>query len=274
MIAQDVLGACTDRFWRLLHRAPSGCRHREPLLTRLLSTSTAHNQRSQSEHFLSVAECGRPEERQDMERIGRLWHQADHSTDARAVAETSLTPVDSRQSASPRLWRQHVWQLCRQSPNNPHPWSPRVLTSITEGRSTMSTTATTIDPEHRRLEEVEMVGRDRWEEIHRRARTGGIDAGDRSRAGARPQDGAPLSAADGLEAVSAGGAHGHPAGRARGVSAAAGRGRGLLGAGAVPGAPAAGVRRKLRDGEAIRAAVGWRPRCSSSSSASATSGRR
>ena len=26
----------------------------------------------------------------------------------------------------------------------------------------MSTTATTIDPEHRRLGEVEMVGRDRW----------------------------------------------------------------------------------------------------------------
>ena len=37
----------------------------------------------------------------------------------------------------------------------------------------MSTTATTIDPERRRLGEVEMVGRDRWEEIHRRARAGG-----------------------------------------------------------------------------------------------------
>ena len=37
----------------------------------------------------------------------------------------------------------------------------------------MSTTATTIDPEQRMLGEVEMVGRDRWEEIHRRARAGG-----------------------------------------------------------------------------------------------------
>ena len=37
----------------------------------------------------------------------------------------------------------------------------------------MSTTATTIDPEQRMLGEVEMVGRDRWEEIHRRAGTGG-----------------------------------------------------------------------------------------------------
>ena len=37
----------------------------------------------------------------------------------------------------------------------------------------MSTTATTVDPEQRMLGEVEMVGRDRWEEIHRRARAGG-----------------------------------------------------------------------------------------------------
>ena len=37
----------------------------------------------------------------------------------------------------------------------------------------MSTTATTIDPEQRVLGEVEMVGRDRWEEIHRRAAAGG-----------------------------------------------------------------------------------------------------
>ena len=36
----------------------------------------------------------------------------------------------------------------------------------------MSTTATTIDPEHQMLGEVEMVGRDRWEEIRRRAGAG------------------------------------------------------------------------------------------------------
>ena len=33
----------------------------------------------------------------------------------------------------------------------------------------MSTTATTIDPERQMLGEVEMVGRERWEQIHRRA---------------------------------------------------------------------------------------------------------
>ena len=33
----------------------------------------------------------------------------------------------------------------------------------------MSTTATTIDPEHQMIGEVEMVGRDRWEDIRRRA---------------------------------------------------------------------------------------------------------
>ena len=37
----------------------------------------------------------------------------------------------------------------------------------------MSTTGTTIDPEQQMLGEVEMVGRDRWEEIHRRAGAGG-----------------------------------------------------------------------------------------------------
>ena len=36
----------------------------------------------------------------------------------------------------------------------------------------MSTTARTIDPEHQMLGEVEMVGRDRWEEIRRRAGAG------------------------------------------------------------------------------------------------------
>ena len=33
----------------------------------------------------------------------------------------------------------------------------------------MSTIVTTIDPERQMLGEVEMVGRERWEEIHRRA---------------------------------------------------------------------------------------------------------
>ena len=36
----------------------------------------------------------------------------------------------------------------------------------------MSTTATTINPEQRMLGEVEMVGQNRWEEIHRRAGAG------------------------------------------------------------------------------------------------------
>ena len=36
----------------------------------------------------------------------------------------------------------------------------------------MSTRATTIDPERQMLGEVEMVGQDRWEEIHRRAGAG------------------------------------------------------------------------------------------------------
>ena len=82
-----------------------------------------------------------------------------------------------------------------------------------------------------------------------------IDSSDCSRAGPRPQDGAPLLAADGVDAVPAGSAGGHVADFARGVSAGPGGGRGLLGAGAVPGAPAAGVPRELRDGEAVRAAV-------------------
>ena len=37
----------------------------------------------------------------------------------------------------------------------------------------MATTARTIDPEHQMLGEVEMVGRDWWEEIHRRVGAGG-----------------------------------------------------------------------------------------------------
>ena len=64
-----------------------------------------------------------------------------------------------------------------------------------------------------------------------------------------------VPAAGGVEAVPAGGAGGHAADRARGVSAAAGGGGRLRGEGSVPGAPAAAVRRELRDGEAVRAAL-------------------
>ena len=70
----------------------------------------------------------------------------------------------------------------------------------------MLTTATTIDPEQGMLGEVEMVGRDRWEEIHRRAGAGTSDSWDGSRPGPRPQDGASVPAAGGVAAVSAGGA--------------------------------------------------------------------
>ena len=111
----------------------------------------------------------------------------------------------------------------------------------------MSTTTTTIDPEHRGS------GRSRWSD-----ETGGdtssgasgwIDSGDRSRPGARLQGGASLSAADGMEAVSAGGrtdtllAEHAEYLRRRAARVAIPRR-------CCPGAPAAGVRRKLRDGEA------------------------
>ena len=85
----------------------------------------------------------------------------------------------------------------------------------------MSTTTTTIDPEHRRLGEVAMVGRNRWEEIHRRARAGGSIPAIARELKLDRKTGTPLSAADGMDAISAGGAHGHVAGGARGVSAAA-----------------------------------------------------
>ena len=90
-----------------------------------------------------------------------------------------------------------------------------------------------------------MVGRGRWEEIHRRAGAGGSVRVIARELRPRPEDGAPLLAADGVEAVPAGSAGGHVAGLARGVSAAPGGGGGLLGAGASPGAPAAEVPRQL-----------------------------
>ena len=118
----------------------------------------------------------------------------------------------------------------------------------------MSTASTTISLEQRMLGEVEMVRRDRWEEIHRRA-GGRVDSGDCSPAGPGPQDGAAMPAADGVEAVRAGDTVGDAAEFARRVPAGPGvRGR-LLGAGPVPGVAAAGVPGQLRDGEAVRAAV-------------------
>ena len=60
----------------------------------------------------------------------------------------------------------------------------------------MSTRATMIDPERQMLGEVEIVGRDRWEEIQSSGGCGRIDSGDCSRAGRGPQDGASLPAAD------------------------------------------------------------------------------
>ena len=119
----------------------------------------------------------------------------------------------------------------------------------------MSTRATMIDPERQMLGEVEMVGQDRWEEIHRRAGAGASNSGDCSRAGRGPQDGAAMPAASGVEAVPAGGAGRHATGHARGVSAAAGGRCRLLGSGSVSGAARSAVRRQLRNGEAVRAAV-------------------
>ena len=132
-----------------------------------------------------------------------------------------------------------------------------------------------------------MVGRDRWEEIHRRAGAadrfgrllaswtstarrcagacGRVPAAGCLRQGAcgrvpaagclRQGACGRVPAAGGVEAVPAGGAGGHAADRARGVSAAACGGGRLRGEGSVPGAPAAAVRRELRDGEAVRAAL-------------------
>ena len=120
----------------------------------------------------------------------------------------------------------------------------------------MLTTATTIDPEQQMLREVEMVGRDRWEEIHRRAGAGGS-----IRAIARELDLDRKTVRRCLrqravEAVPAFGAGGHAAGPARGVCAAevrrrsATRRRFCSKSSRQPAVP-----RQLRDGEAVRAAV-------------------
>ena len=89
----------------------------------------------------------------------------------------------------------------------------------------MSTTTTTIDPERQMLGEVEMVGRERWEQIHRRAA-----AGASIRAIARELDLDRKTVRRCLRQTAwkpyqRAARFGHAAGRACGVSAAAG-GRG------------------------------------------------
>ena len=118
----------------------------------------------------------------------------------------------------------------------------------------MSTIVTTIDPERQMLGDVEMVGRERWEEIHRRGELRCLDPSGRWRVGSRSQDGAAGAAADGVDAVRAGGAFGHAGVHARGVSAAAGGRCRLLRSRAVSGAAPTAVHRQLRDGETVRAA--------------------
>ena len=119
----------------------------------------------------------------------------------------------------------------------------------------MWTTGMTIDPGQQMLGEVEMVGRDRWEEIHRRAGAGGsiraiareLDLDRKTvRYCLRQPEWKPYRRAARADTLLA--SHAEYLRRPGG-------GGGLLGAGAVPGAPAAGVPRQLRDGEAVRAAV-------------------
>ena len=119
----------------------------------------------------------------------------------------------------------------------------------------MSTRATMIDPERQMLGEVEMVGQDRWEEIHRRA-----GAGASIRAMARELDVDRKTVRRCLRQTEwkpyqRAGAGRHATGHARGVSAAAGGRCRLLGSGSVSGAAWSAVRRQLRNGEAVRAAV-------------------
>ena len=117
----------------------------------------------------------------------------------------------------------------------------------------MPTRATMIDPERQMLGEVEMVGQDRWEEIHRRAGAGARFG--RLLAWTTARRCGDACDANGVEAVPAGGASRHATGHARGVSATAGGRCRLLGSGSVSGAARSAVRRQLRNGEAVRAAV-------------------
>ena len=119
----------------------------------------------------------------------------------------------------------------------------------------MSTRATMIDPERQMLGEVEMVGQDRWEEIHRRAGAGAsiraiareLDVDRKTvRRCLRQTEWKPYQRATRSETLLT---------RARRVPAAPGGGGRLLGAGSVPGAARSAVRRQLRNGQAVRAAV-------------------
>lgn len=67
-------------------------------------------------------------------------------------------------------------QVVRAHPIVPPMVTETLVTSITEGRSSMLTTTTMIDPERERLGEVELIGRDRWEEIVGRTKGASIRA--------------------------------------------------------------------------------------------------
>ena len=119
----------------------------------------------------------------------------------------------------------------------------------------MSTTGATIDPEQQMLGEVEMVGRDRWEKIHRRAGAGGsirviaceLDLDRKTvRRRLRQTEWKPYRRAARADTL--------PASHAeylRRRTAAVGYSAQVL----FHEPPAAGVPRQLGDGEAVRAAV-------------------
>ena len=94
---------------------------------------------------------------------------------SRVFASRSSPCCRSARCSCRRTWSPAAPRCCAtwnvSSPNNPPLWlkTPHL---IAEGRSRMSTRATMIDPERQMLGEVEMVGQDRWEEIHRRAGAG------------------------------------------------------------------------------------------------------
>ena len=119
----------------------------------------------------------------------------------------------------------------------------------------MSTTATMIDPERSMLGEVEMVGRERWEEIHRRAGAGGsiqsiaheLDVDRKTvRRCLRQTEWKPYQRARRAETLLAANAE-----YLRRRAVEVGYSAQVL----VPGAPGPAVPRELRDGEAVRAAV-------------------
>ena len=115
-------------------------------------------------------------------------------------------------------------------------------------------------PEVISLGEGRMVREDGWREVHRLFTWSGGRSGDRPDAGAGPQDRAALLQRGGAGSRTAGGQaadtllaeHAHVSAGARAAGA-------VLGADSLPGAaPAAGLPRQLRDGEALRAAAAGR----------------